>query len=384
MDRWAGIRYPNWVRCDGRSLPVADDLVDRGFRYFDRLETADGWIYKLTGDLHPSGSFLAEPDWGPVSDHPNGGARLGPGQVRNGRAKVRHHRWPDGRLVPPRFPAVIVPTYGRATEVVPALAIARFIRPEDVATTVAANPGPLPQAQAFALVYRALLDAGLTADEIGLNGSFAADLATPRSDVDLDIYGARAGEMAARLLVSRSIATAEGWTYRWPLDEQTSLHYSVDAVYRDVPPDTIRRYFVDGGREIFNFALDGIRISFAYHAATRREPSPAQTFALTALGPAEVYLGMYGDQKGVAPLDSPAFVTIDDVVSRAGQRLGRRTVVSMSRGFHFCRPGDQVWFRALPSTPRSPGGEAPLVIPHFGRAWPIAIADVTTAARAGC
>jgi hypothetical protein len=352
---WWAERYPD--------APVVADLAEAGVRAFDRLMTADGWVYKVTGDYHPADGWIAEPDWGPCATPPH----------RDGLRKVREYSWQPGARLGPRYRVTFVPLYGRFAEVVPGQAVERHVRPEDVAAATRESARTL-LAETFAELGVTLTEAAnVPATDIGLNGSFAAGRPVDGSDLDLDVFGISSG-VKVRAALPALLATDPRFGRRWPLDPQSMLYYTKQAAYPEWSMDRFKRYFVDSGRDRINFFFRDVPVSIAYHSLSRAEPAPPVTSEDRDGVTLCTVTGIVVQDGSFRHLDCPATVLLGSVHDKAtGVKIAPEcAVTSWSRGFFFCLPGDTVRFPAL-VVPQPQAGVPRLVVPDFGPRWPITI-----------
>jgi hypothetical protein len=347
---------PRWP--DEAARWVADDLDDRGVRYADKFAMSNGWIYKAIGDRHPPYGILAVPDWAPAS--------LGPTETesRDGMVKVRDHRWPDGSRAPRMFDLADVPLYLRRYEVIPWSNIVARIVPETAARD--AMDGSLAVPESVHDILGTLGELTGVEGSVGLNGSLACGLGRPWSDVDVDVFGSDSIAALTGALAFRELP--RGWVRRWPPDEQTNLYYICRAAYADASPDVMRRAFHDSGRDVFNFLVDGTRVSVSYHSAARGEPiTPAPRVAGEA-GPPREFSAVIAGETAWGTRDLPAIFECTEVRAAGEGIADRATVVSDSKAFGFSRAGDVVRFVARSSA--SPDGLV-LHMPSYGPEWPV-------------
>jgi len=99
------------------------------FLYDDAFEIANGYIYKVVGDLHPPSGVISLLEYVPW-----------PSGRRFGFEKTFDFLIPQlNRRVAPIFPQWFIAPYGRAFEVVPLSDIRRRFEPEVAARNVAAH-----------------------------------------------------------------------------------------------------------------------------------------------------------------------------------------------------------------------------------------------------
>jgi predicted nucleotidyltransferase len=359
-DTWT-VDTPDWAP----AVPSWDAvrLRDRQVRYADKFRMANGWIYKAVGDLHPEWGILAVPDWAPAGAAPPGAP------ARRGMVKVRDNRWPDGTAAPRNYPFARVPLYGRMLEVIRDDDILAPIHPEEAAASLLGGATTTPDSVDVARLLESLVAMpGVAAADLGVNGSYACGLNVATSDIDLDVYG-RAGIRAVGAGVRALLGSASSqWTQRWPPDEQTNLYFVWHASYREQPLPALYELFEVSGRNVFNFRYADRRVSISYHSRTRRQHRAAAPAVLGGPGAKVDVTATFAPSPEYEHLDLPSMFQVRDAVTSAGTNLASALVVSYSKAFGFCRPGDRVRFAAVPL--RSSSGPA-LVIPSYGPQWPV-------------
>ncbi|GAB7038459.1 hypothetical protein JCM9533A_23090 [Catenuloplanes niger JCM 9533] len=204
-------------------------------------------------------------------------------------------------------------------------------------------------------------------DDLGLNGSYACGLAVNESDFDLDVYGAISARRVASALLTMVRDPTSDWEIRWPPDEQTNLFYVWRAAYPEITTEELYKVFQNNGRDRFNFLYRGARVSIAYHSRRRNDRARAAPVPRTEPQAAEMVHATFIAPMADEHLDLPSIFTLTDAMV-GNRRFAEVTVVSLSKAFCFCRPGDRVSFRAhLSFTHDGPL----LIIPSYGPEWPV-------------
>jgi hypothetical protein len=131
--------------------------------------------------------------------------------------------------------------------------------------------------------------------------------------------------------------------------------------------------FVTTNREVFNFSFAGIKVSLAYHPTGRDQLIEPRNCHHVELAAPECYLARFGANAALGHLEYPAFVELEDVRTEAGAHVADMIeVVSYSKAFCFCRPGDTVKFRARMAE-KDDESDPFLVVPSYGPGWPVQI-----------
>lgn len=348
------------------------DLLNtsHGFLYDDALETNNGHLYKVVGDLHP--------DWGVI-------------------CLLEYVRWSGGRragyektfdlLIPHlnervalTFPQWQVPLYNRPFEVIPLTEILRRFEPEAAARDVALRRAP--ETEAVDDLLAAFSEAsGVARESLGLNGSWMLGLASAESNVNIDVIGAEPSLKAARFLASLGRDGPRAG-FNPPAPDRGRNSDALVGLLRDA--------FRQEGEEAYRLLGRAGRLSFSGFYGARpftlqihsraRGASPAPVyqqgwrFIRRTLVEADVT-----DRMGLLQYHSPCTVGLAEVEDcLTGTRLDVEEVTSWSKRFWYTRAGDRVRFLAdLIST----GSRQRLAVPAFGGNWTFNFAHFNPAGR---
>jgi predicted nucleotidyltransferase len=182
-------------------------LAGRAPRDRDFVETPEGFLFCLVGDLHPPDRYTAYLKYTPAA-----GGRWARGDVVYRRELPYYHVRNVARTIEflesehPKY-VWVDPIRSLKFSFVPREAVARYYVPETRLTDILRAPADPLEADVRALVDRLARVSGLGASSFGITGSILLGLHNPAfSDIDLLVYG-RDGAETLKAVLSRPLTS---------------------------------------------------------------------------------------------------------------------------------------------------------------------------------
>ncbi len=166
----------------------------RGFIEGDYVETVEGLFFAVKGLIHPDGYVVAYLRYVPDD--------LGD-RVRGGKRYRRVYDIAETtNLLKERYPLYLnlIEPLGQVLQSVPLNRIARVYKPRQRLGSIMADPQTGIERTIKKFVSAILEESGVPLESVGVSGSDLIGLASPDSDIDLNIYGRKLGLRAYEAL----------------------------------------------------------------------------------------------------------------------------------------------------------------------------------------